>query len=128
MSVPLIDMWKEYGVRLEKADASGEKPIYFVSVPSMSEFFDDKGNELCGMLLAKRVKRNLGDTAEVRCRVRPERWTPAKAANVDCQPPKPNVDDFVRAAYAANERRKQENYRAFFEGLFGDGFGGRYGR
>lgn len=124
MSYPQIDTWKEYGVQLEKTDTSGEKPIYFVSVPAISDFFDDMGNELSGKLLAKRVKRSLGDTVQLRCRVRQERWTQARAANMNYQSQqsqtrKTNMDDFVHKMREADERRKEENMRAFLDGLFG---------
>lgn len=118
MTNPLIDVWKEYGVRLEKTDSSDDKPVYFISVPSISEFFDDMGNELSGVLLAKRVKRDLGSGIQLRYRVRQERWTQARAANADFQPPKKEPP----------KQSGEDILRDWFGSIFGNGFGGNYGR
>lgn len=53
----MIEPWRQYGVRLEKEDTVDGVTHLYISVPKMSDFFDDNGNELSGALLAKRVKQ-----------------------------------------------------------------------
>lgn len=53
----MIEPWRQYGVRLEKEDTVDGVTHLYISVPKMSDFFDDNGNELSGALLAKRVNR-----------------------------------------------------------------------
>lgn len=52
----MIEPWRQYGVRLEKEDTVDGVTHLYISVPKMSDFFDDNGNELSGALLAKRVR------------------------------------------------------------------------
>ena len=56
----MIEPWRQYGVRLEKEDTVDGVTHLYISVPKMSDFFDDNGNELSGALLAKRVKMSAG--------------------------------------------------------------------
>lgn len=71
----MIEPWRQYGVRLEKEDTVDGVTHLYISVPKMSDFFDDNGNELSGALLAKRVKRSISDPIVLRSRTRNERWT-----------------------------------------------------
>lgn len=119
MDIKAIWRWKKYGVELERSNTSGDVPVYCISVPSSSDFIDDKGNELSGMLLAKRVKRDLGSDVQLRCRIRQEHWT--HTSKSQSQRSKINTDTFVNAFQKAEERQKKENLRAFLDGLFGGG-------
>lgn len=62
----MIEPWRQYGVRLEKEDTVDGVTHLYISVPKMSDFFDDNGNELSGALLAKRVKRSISDPIVLR--------------------------------------------------------------
>lgn len=66
----MIEPWRQYGVRLEKEDTVDGVTHLYISVPKMSDFFDDNGNELSGALLAKRVKRSISDPIVLRSRTK----------------------------------------------------------
>ena len=90
----MIEPWRQYGVRLEKEDTVDGVTHLYISVPKMSDFFDDNGNELSGALLAKRVKRSISDPIVLRSRTRNERWTKnmsynwnGRRANTNRNPP-----------------------------------------
>lgn len=86
----MIEPWRQYGVRLEKEDTVDGVTHLYISVPKMSDFFDDNGNELSGALLAKRVKRSISDPIVLRSRTRNERWTKNMSYNIDYKPDKKN--------------------------------------
>lgn len=66
MSREMIDPWRQYGVKLEKEEMVDGVPHLFISVPTVSDFIDDNGNELSGALLAKRVTCHTTSTANQR--------------------------------------------------------------
>lgn len=41
----MIEPWRQYGVRLEKEDTVDGVTHLYISVPKMSDFFDDNGSE-----------------------------------------------------------------------------------
>lgn len=86
----MIEPWRQYGVRLEKEDTVDGVTHLYISVPKMSDFFDDNGNELSGALLANRVKRSISDPIVLRSRTRNERWTKNMSYNIDYKPDKKN--------------------------------------
>ena len=86
----MIEPWRQYGVSLEKEDTVDGVTHLYISVPKMSDFFDDNGNELSGALLAKRVKRSISDPIVLRSRTRNERWTKNMSYNIDYKPDKKN--------------------------------------
>ena len=115
MSGGIFDGFKEYGVRVEKTEyglTPDDRPTHFISVPASSDCIDTNGNELAGLILARRVKRAISN-AHVRYVVRNEHWSKPKPKKVD-------VDQFIRELRAENERRKENNLRMFFGGLFGE--------
>ena len=65
MSREMIEPWRQYGVKLEKEEMVDGVTHLFISVPTVSDFIDDNGNELSGALLAKRVKRSISDPIKV---------------------------------------------------------------
>lgn len=75
MSREMIEPWRQYGVKLEKEEIVDGVSHLFISVPTVSDFIDDNGNELSGALLAKRVKRSISDPIVLKSRNRNERWT-----------------------------------------------------
>lgn len=86
MSREMIEPWRQYGVKLEKEEIVDGVPHLFISVPTVSDFIDDNGNELSGTLLAKRVKRSISDPIVLKSRNRNERWTKNMSYNIDCKP------------------------------------------
>lgn len=53
MSREMIEPWRQYGVKFEKEEMVDGVTHLFISVPTVSDFIDDNGNELSGALLAK---------------------------------------------------------------------------
>lgn len=86
MSREMIEPWRQYGVKLEKEEMVDGVTHLFISVPTVSDFIDDNGNELSGALLAKRVKRSISDPIVLKSRTRNERWTKNMSYNIDCKP------------------------------------------
>ena len=86
MSREMIEPWRQYGVKLEKEEMVDGVLHLFISVPTVSDFIDDNGNELSGALLAKRVKRSISDPIVLKSRNRNERWTKNMSYNIDCKP------------------------------------------
>lgn len=86
----MIEPWRQYGVRLEKEDTVDGVVHLYISVPKVSDFFDDNGNELSGVLLAKRIKRSISEPIVLRSRTRNERWTKNMSYNIDYKPDKKN--------------------------------------
>lgn len=86
MSREMIEPWRQYGVKLEKEEMVDGVTHLFISVPTVSDFIDDNGNELSGALLAKRVKRSISDPIVLKSRNRNERWTKNMSYNIDCKP------------------------------------------
>lgn len=86
MSREMIEPWRQYGVKLEKEEMVDGVLHLFISVPTVSDFIDDNGNELSGALLAKRVKRSISDPIVLKSRTRNERWTKNMSYNIDFKP------------------------------------------
>ena len=117
-----LERWKTYGVVLERSARDGDRTALFISVPSVSDFCDELGNELSGMLLAKRIKRDIGAACLLRCRVRQERWTAAKAANVENPA---SSDGPARSQTPWDPCTWDQKTKNAFQDLFGSIFGGK---
>lgn len=115
MSREMIEPWRQYGVKLEKEEMVDGVLHLFISVPTVSDFIDDNGNELSGALLAKRVKRSISDPIVLKSRTRNERWTKNMSYNIDCKP-KENTKSNYQGA-------NRNNYTDLFDLFFGQGRG-----
>ena len=115
MSREMIEPWRQYGVKLEKEEMIDGIPHLFISVPTVSDFIDDNGDELSGILLAKRVKRSISDPIVLKSRNRNERWTKNMSYNIDCKP-KGNTKSDCQSA-------NRNNYADLFDMFFGQGRG-----
>ena len=115
MSREMIEPWRQYGVKLEKEEMVDGVLHLFISVPTVSDFIDDNGNELSGALLAKRVKRSISDPIVLKSRTRNERWTKNMSYNIDCKPKENTKSNYQRA--------NRNNYADLFDLFFGQGRG-----
>lgn len=115
MSREMIDPWRQYGVKFEKEEMVDGVTHLFISVPTVSDFIDDNGNELSGALLAKRVKRSISDPIVLKSRTRNERWTKNMSYNIDCKP-KENTKSNYQSA-------NRNSYADLFDLFFGQGRG-----
>lgn len=115
MSREMIEPWRQYGVKLEKEEMVDGVLHLFISVPTVSDFIDDNGNELSGALLAKRVKRSISDPIVLKSRTRNERWTKNMSYNIDCKP-KENTKSNCQSA-------NRNSYTDLFDLFFGQGRG-----
>ena len=115
MSREMIEPWRQYGVKLEKEEMVDGVLHLFISVPTVSDFIDDNGNELSGALLAKRVKRSISDPIVLKSRNRNERWTKNMSYNIDCQP-----KENTKSNYQSANRNSDAD---LFDLFFGQGRG-----
>jgi hypothetical protein len=75
--------WAQLGVKIEKINETFDNLTLFISVPKSSHHKHSSGEEMAGMLLAKRFKVTLTGMGvkrlEVRVKIRDEFWTTAMA-------------------------------------------------
>ena len=115
MSREMIEPWRQYGVKLEKEEMVDGVTHLFISVPTVSDFIDDNGNELSGTLLAKRVKRSISDPIVLKSRNRNERWTKNMSYKIDCKP-----KENTKSNYQSANRNSDVD---LFDLFFGQGRG-----
>ena len=86
----MIEPWRQYGVRLEKEDTVDGVTHLYISVPKMSDFFDDNGNELSGAHFWFCFAGQLDLKYSVLHAWQAERWTKNMSYNIDYKPDKKN--------------------------------------
>lgn len=121
MTFASFSEWKKYGVFVDRIHfVSPDQPTkFYISVPETSDMIDDKGNEMSGKLLARRVKRSLGDKCEVVYAIRAEHWKNPKPAPAPAPTP-PALVDLERRVATSNVVK--DIFAIFF------GFGNEFAR